>query len=33
MPVESVLVLAAILAAFGFFAFVLALGDITSGGN
>lgn len=31
MPVESIVILAAILGAFGFFAVMLALGDLTSG--
>jgi multisubunit Na+/H+ antiporter MnhC subunit len=33
MPIETVLVVTGIIAVFGFFAFVLALGDLTSGGN
>jgi hypothetical protein len=33
MPIETVLVVTGIIAVFGFFAAVLALGDLTSGGN
>ena len=33
MPIETIIVLTAITAAFGFFATIVILGDLTSGGN